>query len=104
MLRIAGEKAQKMAQVAPAMAPATTNFGMHYSFFGQTLPLRERMPLAPLPMAMASPMPLSLQVAAAPIPMGGGGSHMELGQLATRAVREQRAQPPVIARVVCARP
>ena len=82
------------------MARPNTNFRMDYSNTEQTLPLRQRMPFASLPMAMALPMPLSLQMAAAQIPMVGGGSHIELGQLATRAVREQRAPPPVIARVV----
>ena len=99
-LRFAGVKAQKAAQVPSSKATPTTFPSTHFSITGQRHLLAERLPLASLPVALAFPFPQSLQVPA-PMPvMVGGGSHSQLGQLATRAVREQRAPAPVIARVV----
>ena len=99
-LRFAGVKAQKAAAVLSSEVPPPTYSSTHFSITSQRHLLADRPPLASLPMAIAFAFPQPLQMPA-PMPVVvGGSSHNQLGQLATRAVREQRAPAPVIARVV----
>ena len=96
-LCFAGVKAQKAAAVLSSEVPPPTYSSTYFSITGQRHLLADHPPLASLPMAMAFAFPQPLQM---PVVVGGS-SHNQLGQLATRAVREAaRAPAPVIARVV----